>query len=302
MRQIIAFLGSILLNGGVIFAIIYYLDAVEEKNQTVVTEAANFDLGMIVGANTITKQPSQQSQTRQARRSIESTSEAQPVLEPEPIVEPEPKPEPIVKPEAAIENKRSVEPEAIMKPMEKPAPVVKKTERKIKRKIVKTVEKRKSEQSHTKKPIPKKSVPKISREKPTKRTQNQIVQKVSVGIGLGTINTVKNQSKSTASQGGKSASKQSKKSNANTYRAGLLLAIKRIADKTARHMRKQGIVRVRFNLERDGRIDNVRLVGSSGDNALDKAGTKVLNQLGRYQTPPPDFPTILTVPIVFRPR
>lgn len=269
MRQIIAFLGSILLNGGAVFGIIYYLDTTPEKIQTVVTEAVNFDLGMMVGANTITKQPAQQSQTKQASHSMKNVSEAEPILD----------------------------------PVEKPSPVIKKAELKVKNRVVEKIEKRKSLKSQ-KKPTLKKLFPKKSNKESPKNIQRKIAQKVHVGIGLKRINTVKNQGRSKESKTGKGASKQSKRSNANTYRAGLQLAIKRIADKSyprsARHMRKQGIVRVRFNLGRNGRISNVRVVGSSGDNALDKAATKVLIQLGRYQAPPPDFPSILIVPIRFR--
>ncbi|PIE42375.1 MAG: hypothetical protein CSA47_00715 [Gammaproteobacteria bacterium] len=83
-------------------------------------------------------------------------------------------------------------------------------------------------------------------------------------------------------------------------------AISRIAQrnypKQARRMRKQGTVRVRFHLSKDGRISRVSLVGGSGTASLDKAAVRALKKLGKYKPPPAGFPSTLTVPIVFNLR
>ncbi len=100
------------------------------------------------------------------------------------------------------------------------------------------------------------------------------------------------------------AKKNASSQSINAYRAGLQKAIDRSAKKnypsTARKQRKQGIVKVRFTLTSSGQITNVSVVGSSGNDSLDKGAVKALKRLGKYKPPPENFPKTQEVPVRFR--
>ncbi|MEA3276474.1 MAG: energy transducer TonB, partial [Pseudomonadota bacterium] len=64
------------------------------------------------------------------------------------------------------------------------------------------------------------------------------------------------------------------------------IARHRFYPRKARRDGLEGVVRVFFVIEADGRITGVRIAGSSGSKLLDEAAVKTLNRLGRFKPIP----------------
>ncbi|PIE46304.1 MAG: hypothetical protein CSA44_00430 [Gammaproteobacteria bacterium] len=210
------------------------------------------------------------------------------MAEPEPAVEPEPVvvPKPVVKPKIKKKVKSK------KKPKKKPPKKIKPKKKKVKQKA---------------KPKPKANNIRPKKTKVTTKTGEVTPLPTStvatVGVGKKTANQVKSQSKQNNAKGGKGSSKRGA-ANSNAYTASLRAAIERVAKRlyprSAQRMRKQGTVRVRFNLARDGRISGIIVISGSGHRILDKTAVKVLKRLGKYKPPPANVPSTLTVPVRFQ--
>jgi protein TonB len=67
----------------------------------------------------------------------------------------------------------------------------------------------------------------------------------------------------------------------------------------ARNRREQGKAVVTFGLDRDGRVNSVRLVSSSGSRSLDREAQAWVQRASPFPPPPGGQPTTLTVPLAF---
>ncbi len=287
MRQLSCFLLSLVLHVGIAYGAFYLISGVDKKPKQVVTRAVSFDLGMMLSSRPSPVVQPQQSQASKAKNSVARI--AQPELKPQKV------PEVVVK-------RPPVKKKPVVKPVKKAKPIVVKTQ--VKKKVVV----KKKEIVKKKEVVKKKVVANTTstKNKIKKPVQKQIASKQSVGIGLQQTNSLKNKGTVKASAGGQGSSNASQKASANAYRAGLARAIagvaKRNYPRSAQRMRKQGTVRVRFSLGRDGSISNVSVAGSSGHSILDKAAVKSIKRLRKYKPPPANFPRVLTVPIRFNLR
>ncbi len=297
MRHLLALLGSLALHGVIFGAAVLSINHIKEKTQAVAIEAVNFDLGMMAAAKIAPVPAPQQSQATQAQTTTveqEPVTEPEPVAEPEPIIEPEPavEPEPVVVPKPVVKPKVKKKIKSKKKPKKKPPKKTKPKKKKVKQKA--------------------KSKPKTNNIRPKKTKATTKTGEVTslptstvatVGVGKKTANQIGNQGKRGKAKGGKGSSNRGS-ANANSYKASLRAAIGRVANRlyprSAQRMRKQGTVRVRFNLARNGRISAATVVSSSGHRILDKAAVKALKKLGKYKPPPPGVPSTLTVPIRFK--
>lgn len=292
MRHFFAFLFSAVIHVGIFFGVWTWV-SVQPPTPSVPVEAMTFDLGMLVAENT------------EPRAKPQPTLQPEPTLVPETTLEPEPKPVAIAKPIIKPIVKKPEPKQAEKKPIKQP--VVKKTQPKktIKTSVKKkpAVKKQKPKQKKPKK-ITKKNSKKPTKQSTAKKSVRSSKKTTSVTAKKATTQAKKKPQQSASS--GKPQRQQSNNANAGAYRSGLQAAIDRAASrsypKQARRMRKQGTVRVKFNLGRDGRISNPNVVSSSGSRLLDKAAIKALKRLGKYKKPPAGFPTTLTVPIQFRLR
>jgi protein TonB len=90
-----------------------------------------------------------------------------------------------------------------------------------------------------------------------------------------------------ASPGG-SPSPAARASAERAYLAELQRAIARQQrfPEEARRRRVTGVATLAFVVQADGRIGQVRVVGSSGDSALDQAAVQALSRLGRFKPIP----------------
>lgn len=67
-----------------------------------------------------------------------------------------------------------------------------------------------------------------------------------------------------------------------------------------RNVRSRGSVAVRFSFNTNGDVLSVRLVSSSGDQALDEAAVNLVRRSSPIPAPPPSVPTSIIVPIDFK--
>ncbi|MGY0399377.1 MAG: energy transducer TonB [Ostreibacterium sp.] len=266
MRHMIAFLGSLLFHG-VLFASVlsfrYHQIPVIDR---AAEQVVNFELGMMMSVNTAEINQSVASEAMQ----LKSTTDSSELVT---------KLEPTVKTELVVEQK-------VIKVKSKPKPPSKKELGK--KKIISKLPKKQKPEKKVKPKADKKLVPWL---------------KAQLVIGQQVHNQVKSIGESSASKGGKSKITESDNIKANTYKAGLQVAIARVArrhyPRAARRMHKEGVVMVRFHLGRDGYISQIQLLSSSGNSHLDKAAVIAIKRLGQYKIPPAGFPSVLTVPIHF---
>jgi len=66
----------------------------------------------------------------------------------------------------------------------------------------------------------------------------------------------------------------------------------------------EGTSRVRFTIGRGGRVTDVRLIGSSGNAALDQEAVALLHRIGQFPPPPPEMGNVVafTLPLRFNIR
>ncbi len=79
----------------------------------------------------------------------------------------------------------------------------------------------------------------------------------------------------------------------------------RVYPRKARRRKKEGTVKVSFNITADGAISQIRLVKSSGVVDLDKAAISAVTGVGRFEAFPEDFndaSKTITVPLSFKLR
>ncbi len=73
-----------------------------------------------------------------------------------------------------------------------------------------------------------------------------------------------------------------------SYKAALMVELRKrkFYPKRALRRGREGTVQVGFDILADGRLENIRLVKSSGVKALDNAALKVLRSIGRFKPLP----------------
>lgn len=309
MRHFFAFLISLAVHLALLAAGGYAASQGKKKEPSVAIEAVNFDMGMMVAAKVADTTGPQKSEEMKAKTTVASVSDvAEEVVEEEEVEEPvvEEKvevPEPIVKPKPIIKPVVKPKPKKKVKPKPKPKPKKKKPKKKqVNKKTTKKKVTKKVAKKATKKPI---------KQQPTTNLSD-LFSSASDGGGTQSVNRVKSNGsgsggskvrRSSASGGGQGSSNRGS-GNANAYGASLRAAISRMANRhyprTAKRMRKQGTVTVRFNIASNGRISGATVVGSSGNSSLDKGAIKALKRLGKYKPPPPGFGPTVTIPIRFR--
>ncbi len=307
MRHFLSFLTSLAIHIGIFLGVWFSATHIKEE-PAVAVEAVNFDMGMMAAAQVSDAIGPQKSEEMKAKTTVASVPNIA-----EEVVEEEEVPEPVVEEKVAVPE-----------PIVKPKPVVKpKPKKKAKPKLKPKPKKRKPKKKKVKKKTPKKPTRKTQKKVAKKVTKKPIVQQptpnlsdlfsnASDGGGTQSINRVKSNGSGTggskarrvgAGGSGRGASNRGS-GNSNAYGASLRAAISRMANRhyprTAKRMRKQGTVTVRFHLARDGRISGATVVRSSGNSSLDKGAIKALQRLGRYKPPPPGFGSTVTIPIRFR--
>ncbi len=286
---------------GLFLGIWFSATHIEEKQPSVAIEAVNFDMGMMAAAKVADATGPQKSEEMKAKTTVASVPDVA-----EEVVEEEEVAEPVVEEKVAV-PKPIIKPKPVVKPKPKPK---KKVKPKPKKKKVKKTTKKKTRQ--TKQKSAKKVTKKPIAQQPTTNLSD-LFSNASDGGGTQSVNRVKSNGSGTggskarrtgASGGGGKGSSNRGSGDANAYGASLRAAISRMANRhyprTAKRMRKQGTVTVRFNIASNGRISGATVVGSSGNSSLDKGAVKALQRLGRYKPPPPGFGPTVTIPIRFR--
>lgn len=200
--------------------------------------------------------------------------EPEPIEEPEPIVEPEPQPEPEVKPE----------------PVKQPEPV--KTKQQTEVKVKKQVEKPKPKPEVVKPPEPE-PIPEPVQTRPvatSTMTKSEKSQKSSKQQSTGKANAVTN--------GAQVAAKQSYFSM-----LAATLAKHKQYPIASRRRGEEGIVKLFFIVDRNGKVLDFRITESSGSRRLDEAVLKMLKKAEPLPAFPADMlqPELeINVPIAFQ--
>lgn len=190
--------------------------------------------------------------------------------EPEPVSEPEPEPEPISEPDPEPEP----EPEPIPEPEPEPVPRPQPTPpppRPVTRPAPRAVA----------------SAPSAPRSGGGNRQQQAAA---AAGTGRGNPS---------AAAGGGAAAR-----DAYTARLAALLERQKRYPRQAQRLRQEGVVRVRFTVERSGAVTSARIERSSGHALLDQAALDLLNRASPLPPLPPELgPRLeLVVPIAYRLR
>ena len=230
----------------------------------------------------------------------------------------EPEPEPIPKPVMPVEPEPKVEPiiepEQVKKIEPKPEPKKKKV---VKKKVKKKLKKRKKKERRKDpemerlirtvmnppkqtrpqpvvKPRPRQPVSRLVRhEKPRQKTTYPVQHLVSRRI---------------APQRARPAVNHPQTSKAEAaYRARLnqLLRANKRYPKRAKRMGKQGTVKVSFIILRNGSIQNIRLVNSSGNSTLDSAALRAVKSISGKLPFPKEIKKsqwLFTVPVIYQLR
>lgn len=209
------------------------------------------------------------------------------------VAEPEPAPEPEPEPEAPPEE---LQKEIVADPTVKPEPEKPKEPEK---KEPKPKEKRK--EKHKKKPKEITKEPLVAKVRPT-ATQDPKAQ-------LGDREVVGNSDVNSRAAGAGRANSDntnltgagSNTSEIAAYQSKLRREIERHKrySQRAKMMKKQGIVKIAFNVNPDGSLSNARVAQSSGHDELDNSALQAVSAANSVGPKPAGMPTGISVPIQF---
>lgn len=103
--------------------------------------------------------------------------------------------------------------------------------------------------------------------------------------------------------GGKATESKKQNVNSASYVAQLQRRISQQAARTyprkAKRKRQQGVVKVAFFIDSNGKIGNIKVVTSSGHLLLDKSAIKAVQRVGKYKPLPDDVNPNFEIPIRF---
>ncbi len=303
-RHSFSFLVSLLIHISLLLVVFWLTNSVKPEEKPLEDdseETVSFDFGQLIANEQLVSQDStaaggssaaeesiaEQSESAGAAQPQEPVQSQKPVQTPTPIAKPTPKPTPKPKPTQKAEPKSK--PTQKAEPKSKPAPKPKTTP------TPKAEPKPTTGGGQTSNKGTKGSSGGQSSGKGTKGSgggQSSGKGTKGSGSGKGQANGggKGNGKGQAAAGGGQAVSKQ----DLNAYRAGLQRAIDKAAKRNypnaAKKQKKEGTVKVRFTLTSSGQFTNISVVGSSGNDALDKAAIKALKRLKGYKPPPEGFP------------
>ncbi len=304
MRHTFAFLASLALHAVVLTCVIWLIGVQQPQRQEKPSgNVVSFNFGELIATRQITQKPTSPEPKITEPDKPESIIPETVKAEPKSNVVKDIVPLPVVKP---VVEKKVVKPKQEVVAKKKPKKKVIKKPKKKKKHKKKTVKKKRKESKKSKKVTQKKTQKKTNRNNLTGRATALPSANHAPVVTQSAKKTTSSNAQLKAQQGigsHKSTRRNGNKKSSNAYKNGLVRAISRVAQrnypKKAKRMRKQGTVRVSFQINSNGVISNIRVVGSSGNSSLDKAAAKALKRLGRYKKPPAGFPSTVTVPIRF---